>query len=226
MDGKVCTKCKQWKAWDQFYHKAQSKDGYDSWCNKCNRADVAARRARDPEAAREKARQYARRYDQAHCEERRSYAREYYRAHREQMRAYARKYNRKRAETLAVCTKPPRHRLSPEERKARRREYVARYSRARRQRDQAVRALESARRRAKRAGLPYKLTVAEARRILETGCLLCGTFERLQMCHNVPIARQGPTVFDNLICLCHHCNQKMQTKTLAEMMEVENIWLL
>ena len=33
--GKVCTKCKQEKAWDEFGKNKGKKDGHESWCRDC-----------------------------------------------------------------------------------------------------------------------------------------------------------------------------------------------
>lgn len=38
-DGKVCTKCKEQKLYSEFYKTKKVKDGYQSWCIKCTKAD-------------------------------------------------------------------------------------------------------------------------------------------------------------------------------------------
>ncbi len=35
MEGKVCTKCSELKVYDEFYRKADGRDGYSSQCKKC-----------------------------------------------------------------------------------------------------------------------------------------------------------------------------------------------
>lgn len=55
--------------------------------------------------------------------------------------------------------------------------------------------------------------------ILGAGCFFCGAHRRLELAHNIALAKGGMTTKANIFCLCRSCNAKMRTLSLAEMLE-------
>ena len=53
---KRCSKCKERKPFDQFNKKASTKDGLNSWCKSCARADAKRYYRNNPEPYKERAR--------------------------------------------------------------------------------------------------------------------------------------------------------------------------
>jgi len=66
--------------------------------------------------------------------------------------------------------------------------------------------------------LPYTLTPIQREQKKAGGCMFCGTREKLEVAHDIPVSRGGGMTDDNTICLCQRCNRKMGTKTLAEVL--------
>ena len=47
-------------------------------------------------------------------------------------------------------------------------------------------------------------------------CVYCGSTERIECDHVVPVARGGRNTFDNLVAACFGCNRSKGQKTVAE----------
>ena len=62
------------------------------------------------------------------------------------------------------------------------------------------------------------LSLDDINRILEKGCFFCGSHERLEMAHDIPVSKGGDTTRPNLFCLCRKCNAKMGVKNLSEVL--------
>lgn len=44
INGKICTKCREWKRIDKFNNDTKSVDGKSSWCKECNKKNAKRRR--------------------------------------------------------------------------------------------------------------------------------------------------------------------------------------
>lgn len=67
--------------------------------------------------------------------------------------------------------------------------------------------VQHANRRAKRFGVPGRLTTEDARRVMAIGrCFYCGATDKLGLDHRIPMARGGPNTVENLVCACRSCN--------------------
>jgi 5-methylcytosine-specific restriction endonuclease McrA len=51
-------------------------------------------------------------------------------------------------------------------------------------------------------------------------CLGCGTTERLEADHNIPVSKGGPNWASNIVPLCRSCNASKSAKTLKEFLSL------
>lgn len=58
MDGKVCTKCKVFKEYINFYKSKKGKNGYESRCKECSKSELNNYRKNNREKVRSKEREY------------------------------------------------------------------------------------------------------------------------------------------------------------------------
>lgn len=79
--------------------------------------------------------------------------------------------------------------------------------------------------RARSRGLPATLTVEEwERRLTETqgACYFCGSVERLEVEHIVPIAQGGGTTYENCVPACRDCNKERRNNLLYGLYTVDS----
>jgi 5-methylcytosine-specific restriction endonuclease McrA len=88
VDGKICTKCKEWKPVAEFHRRSASRDGYQYTCKICSNLAVKDHYQRNLEREREKDRVYR----ETNRQKIREYDRLYGAKYREQRREYGRKY--------------------------------------------------------------------------------------------------------------------------------------
>lgn len=60
VDGRLCTRCREWKPWDAFRPRAKGKNGRTSACRLCTNVRRQELRRSDPEKYRAKDREWAR----------------------------------------------------------------------------------------------------------------------------------------------------------------------
>lgn len=73
-------------------------------------------------------------------------------------------------------------------------------------------------RRAAKTNTQFALTLEEERALLKTGCMFCGTHEKVTLAHDVPVSEGGMTVRGNVFCLCQSHNSKMWKRKLSDML--------
>ena len=73
-------------------------------------------------------------------------------------------------------------------------------------------------RRALEANVPHTLTEKDGQVILSMGCFICGSKERLELGHDVPVVKGGGFTFGNIVCLCRTCNGHVGTRILYQML--------
>lgn len=165
-----------------FDRKGSSKDGRKSWCKACGKV-ISHRRY---EAKRKEILAAGRKWKAENPEKVKTRSNEYCAEHREERNAYKRtKYNE-----------------NPQADWARRGEWV---------RNNPVKAREQRRRRAhlvKNAGEIDVVAWNNKLKDLEYKCQHCGTTNRVEMDHKIPLFKGGTNHIDNLQPLCHPCNSR------------------
>lgn len=108
--GRVCTKCREWKEFSEFYKSNSNKSGFDSKCKKCesergkakyqrNKESVLKRQTEYRAANPEKHRSKNKAWYEANKERKLSKASEWRRSHPEKMREYTRKWESEHPES-------------------------------------------------------------------------------------------------------------------------------
>lgn len=98
---KVCLKCKQEKNLHEFNKKTRNKDGLETHCKECTRAEKRALRARNPEKIRElEKRWHANNKDKAKAIRQRTYAK-----NKEKFAERGKKYRTENAEKVSAMLK-------------------------------------------------------------------------------------------------------------------------
>lgn len=97
---KRCSKCKQDKDTSLFYANGRMKDGFNSFCIVCHKADNLARKAKNRSDAKFKAAElvYKKQYRERTVAERAAYMAQWREANRERINQYGREYRGQRKE--------------------------------------------------------------------------------------------------------------------------------
>jgi 5-methylcytosine-specific restriction endonuclease McrA len=209
---KVCTRCGEAKALDQFY-------GYRGSCKPCWRERQKAYREADPEEARAVSRRYlAKNRAEVNARSRARHA-EAPEIAREQNRRWRRENPEKsRLFNAAFHAANPQWQHEYDQRRQAARTL---YKRERYQRDPTPYLLAAHNYRARlRAGTVEQFSATDliadwARRGL-SGCVWCteGKYEHID--HVMPLSRGGAHAMDNLVPSCARCNQLKRHRTPAE----------
>jgi 5-methylcytosine-specific restriction endonuclease McrA len=95
------------------------------------------------------------------------------------------------------------------------------------------------RRRARRAGVDECFSAAQARLVLDQfngKCFKCGSSEKLQIDHHLPLALGHPLEFGNAVILCRSCNASKRDRlpehfyseveliALSSLLKEQNLW--
>ena len=233
---KACTKCGEVKPLGKFTKDKSKSDGLYSSCKSCkhannrayyeaNRDTISEKAAAWVKANPQRAAATKRAYREANGEQLKANKRAYYEANRERINAKHRAYHEANKDKIKD------YRRAHYE--ANREEMIAKmqaWYEANRGRVYArVRAWQLAnpeatldyanRRRArKKANGVYAITDKELRRIYSSPCAACGSFNRIEADHVIPIARGGHHGIGNLQPLCKSCNCSKGDRLMVEWM--------
>lgn len=235
--GKVCTKCGEWKLLTGFHKNRTGADGLAHWCKACVAAYGRAWRADNPEkviaqqkawreANSERAAVYQKAWREANPERVTAYQKAYRETNREEITARKKAYREANKEEVAARQKAW-HEANKEEvaaqgkvyREINREEIAARKKDYRKANPDKVRE-GNARRRALKAGADGSHTCAEFRALCGLSgwvCLCCETSHEespLTVDHVVPLSEGGSDSISNLQPLCGYCNDSKGTKTI------------
>jgi 5-methylcytosine-specific restriction endonuclease McrA len=72
------------------------------------------------------------------------------------------------------------------------------------------------RRVAKRSNGIYKISEKEIQKLYSSNCFYCGSYEKIQIDHVIPISKGGTHSIGNLVPACKDCNLSKRDKFLAE----------
>jgi len=179
---KQCTRCKQQKSTDEFYHNRTMKDGLDPWCKTC--ASKHARAYRETHSEELKIKKAC--YHASHQEIDNARSKLYAEIHREKSRARANAWYTTHRERAKQSSK--KWRLSHP--------------------DEAQVIVERCR--ANRKNAPgHGLSSGQWIDIQEEYnycCAYCRQREPLEMDHFVPLAKAGAHDFSNVVPACRSCN--------------------
>lgn len=202
---KLCSVCKESKPLDEFHRDSRAKDGRGTRCKSCSCARSRQWRQENPERVKANSRAaYERNPDAYKARARAAYASDPKRI-RERIAAW-------QAENRERCLEYSRrtYAKTPEVQKARRR----RYYEANRHRwigyNHARRALEG------KTTPEVQALIGELR---ARACVYCGSTEKIEIDHVVPLARGGKHEPENLAPACRSCNRSKGASLLSEWLE-------
>jgi 5-methylcytosine-specific restriction endonuclease McrA len=220
VDGKICSRCKEWKPISHFSKRLLSRDGYQAYCKSCsstrvrewNQENLERIRAYN-ESRREGLREYLRRYNEAHREERRAYIRAYDKANRARKSERRREHyrNNPEAQERDRHANRERQRAHKEQQRERERRWIK--SNPDKQRAKVHR------RRAREQAAEGSFTDAEwssLKAFYNYTCLCCGKREpeiQLTPDHVIPLEKGGSSYISNIQPLCRSCNCAKGAKT-------------
>lgn len=197
--GKTCTKCGEWKLYEDFNKSSHRADGRYPSCKSCrkrwnkeNKAKVAAYKQRWYEENRERVIGRARTWYRANQERRAEWHRCWYLANQEHLIEYQRRY-RKEYPNKVIAYKRRWYAANPDK----------------------VYAMTQ-RRRAREHEAEGTHTAVEWRELCEAydnRCAHCGNAEAsLTRDHVIPLSRGGSDYIENIQPLCRSCNSRKGTK--------------
>ena len=62
----------------------------------------------------------------------------------------------------------------------------------------------------------YQITKKEVKKLYNSNCFYCGSNEKIQIDHAIPLARGGRHSIGNLVAACESCNKSKHAKTIME----------
>jgi len=193
LETKKCSKCGEERSLKDFSPDKRQRSGLQSQCKECQRDYREANLEKVREANRgwaranpERSRANSRRWREANPEGVKEYRRRYRDAHREGLIEYGRQWHEENPDYDLKW-----HAANP----GKRREY-------------------NNRRRALKAGNGGSHTAADERALFEkwSYCLCCGSTERLEIDHIVPLDWGGSNDVENLQVLCKPCNSSKSNR--------------
>ncbi len=92
MEGKVCTKCKQWKALEEYHKRSKVKDGRQSQCKEC--------RNKHEKQYYENNAEYYKQYRKDNAEHYRGYNKQHYKDNAEYLKEYLKQYRKDNKEKI------------------------------------------------------------------------------------------------------------------------------
>lgn len=195
---KTCTKCGETKPLEDFYSDKRRKDGRYSHCKPCHLDCGRSWRSRNPDAAK---RAYQR--NRVYESERKK------RLRREQPEVLRERWDRYYKKNITKIEAA---------RAARREEAVQRTREWQRRNPEKVR-IHSNNRRARKVQAPGNASFEDVQRLLnryQHRCAYCGSNDRIQIDHVVPLNRGGTNYIGNLLPACKRCNCSKNDRLLVE----------
>lgn len=223
--GKKCTRCGEWKLYEQFGDDKRKRDLHQSACKSCDRDQKLRAYKKNPEKYvkrsrcnreinPESARQYywknrnkslaqGRLWRQKNCEKQKAYRAEHYQQNRKQSLEASRRWFARHPDYRRKWYEANRDKALERNRKW----YEANRETAR---------AASHRRRARKLAAEGGFTAREFMRLCEMYgniCLCCGEEKSLTADHVIPLSKGGSNNISNIQPLCKLCNLRKYTKT-------------
>lgn len=206
---KTCNRCGETKPLDDFPPRSrkQSRDGRGSYCRPCNRELTRERmrrwRARNPERARQRAREDSRKLRERNPD----YHRGWYRENAESERERSREVMRELRKTRPELERETRRRY-----RERHRERIRARERAHTHQRRAVKAATA---NSMLGGYTSAYMVDYIAQLLQQPCFYCGDVATT-LDHVVPLSRGGLHIPANLAPACTRCNCSKSDRLLSE----------
>lgn len=201
---KRCSNCGETKPLAGYYRRSRSADGRQAECKVCAQKRGRERYA-DPTTGRaEKMRQW----EMAHPDRVRENAARYYQANREKVDSAVKEWrasNRARVNELAQA----RYRANPEP-------HIARTARWLRENPERHAERQHQRRALTQSATSPEVLAAVIAELRQTPCAYCGSRERIEIDHIVPLSRGGKHEPGNLAPACKRCNTSKNNRLLDE----------
>lgn len=212
---KHCSKCGQLKPLDQYRVNKAAKDGRQSACKQCQKQHYI----NNKQAYRDKSEQW--RIDNP--SKYKAATKAYYDANAEIIRQRAKEWHHQN-KTYASKKAKERYAANPEYWRQKSRDWIAANREYKRARDSQyakehpeVYKASAARRKARiRQNGIYAISQKEMRKLYASPCLYCGSTQRIEADHVIPIARGGTHSIGNLVPACKSCNASKRQRTITE----------
>ena len=204
MPVKTCSKCKQLKTLDSFGKKSSNKNGLQSQCKACIKNYADQFRANNPEKVKESARKFR----LENKEKILAKGKEYRLANREKELERCRKYREANPQKRKISVKNWQEKNVDKSREISRRWQL--------ENKEKVRHYANLRRSRKVTNGIYEITDKEIKKLYQSECFYCGSNERIQLDHVVPISKGGQHSIGNLVPACQKCNASKHNKFLTE----------
>lgn len=195
---KRCSKCGEEKALAEFGKHKRRRDGIDTFCVDCRRAENRERMRRWRERNRERYLAQSRKDNAALKQRDPDYKRRWYERNAEKERLRSREVMR---ESRAK---------NPQAERERKRRYRERNA-------ERVKEAEREKTYSRRTKAPYSPELAALMTsMVEEPCTYCGAVEEITVDHVVPLSRGGKHEADNLAPACSSCNSSKSDRLLSE----------
>lgn len=223
MSSKECSKCGKDKPLSEYYRRADSPDGYRSYCKQCKNTQQKKWDKNNEERLREYKRSYYRENYMGTEEQKqkaRHWNKEYYSRNQEEMLQRAKEYRESENGKRKIRAYRRRDYVKEKQRE-RAAEYYStekgkeKRKRWRRKNKNIVNASTRIRRHKRRAN-GGEFTDTEWERLVKMcdgRCVCCGSKEQLTVDHIVPVSAGGDSNITNIQPLCLSCNSSKQAKT-------------
>lgn len=191
--GKTCTKCGEWKLYEEFHKNKRTKDGFVPRCKLC-KAEYASQWYQQN---KERQRELNRRWIAANTERWRQYRQSWYFENKEHMREVNQRWRDKNVEQW--------------------RSFGKRWRDDNLQKARELERLKAHKRRALKRQSSGSFTREgwEALCLRYGGkCLCCGSSEALTIDHVVPLSKGGTNDIQNIQPLCNSCNIRKGVKSI------------
>lgn len=116
---KLCCKCKTTKPYTDFYGNKTVKDGLNTFCKECHKADNIARKKLNRQDIEFKAKEtkYKREYRIRSVEQRKEYMKQWHKNNLEQQRMYREQYRKDNNDYFKLYAKENKHKINSNTRK-------------------------------------------------------------------------------------------------------------
>lgn len=216
---KKCSVCDRTQPVSNFTVNKALKSGLSSFCKDCaaerrkkyydkDKEHINKLKRKNRIRYRDKALAYDKEYYQKTKERRLEYARQYRKDNRDKLLADTREYNKTHKKENKERTQ--KYRKNNLEKV---RQIKANY---RKNNPEAVQKHHMTRRARKAQNGIFEVSKKELQKLMKGPCVSCGSTERINIDHIIPIARGGAHSIGNLQPLCKSCNSSKIDKTMTE----------
>jgi 5-methylcytosine-specific restriction endonuclease McrA len=208
--GKVCTKCGEFKIYAEFYKNKIYKDGYRGQCKECMKQGMKQYNQENKEQIAE----YMKQYRQENREQISKRMKQYARENKEHISEYMKRYYQENKDQIAEYQQENKEKIT---------EYMKQY----RQSEQGREANYKAATKRRSYKMKVKFTTYQRKELLDRDnwtCQCCGikvhdrstgdwnTHDKANIDHIIPISRGGNSEPNNLQILCRTCNLSKSDK--------------